>query len=62
MNECRQTPCVICQTLTPRPYLNTYGECEVCAVVMNLKRTLEKQGRVVKESNGQSEARLPHND
>lgn len=62
MNECSHIPCAVCSNLTPRAYLNTYGECETCAPIMNLKRTLEKQGRVVKESNGQSEARLPHND
>lgn len=49
MNECSHTPCVICSNLTPQAYLNTYGECEMCAPIMKLKRTLEKQGRVAKE-------------
>jgi hypothetical protein len=71
MNECRQLPCIICSNLTPIQSLNTYGECETCAPIMNLKRTLEKQGKIVTITGAvatdgckvtTSTIRLPHND
>jgi hypothetical protein len=61
MNECRQLPCIVCSNLTPIQAVNTYGECETCAPIMDLKRILEKQGKVVK-GNGDREARLPYHD
>ncbi len=39
-------PCRTCQVATPEKELDQDGDCEVCAALLKLKRTMQSTGRM----------------